>query len=96
MKKLLLSSVLLSLASAGAWGQVNFTTFVSGSAINTAVGQNNVIGIAYAGNEGNARNSVESSNSRVTPLYDTFLRLTTAALGEVKAFSSLISVGICL
>jgi len=45
---------------------------------------------------GNARNSVESRDSRVTPLYDAFFRLTTADLEGVRASSSLMSVGICL
>jgi hypothetical protein len=44
----------------------------------------------------NARSSVESSNSRVTPLYDAFLRLTTADLGGVIVFNSCMRIGISL
>ncbi len=45
---------------------------------------------------GNARNSVESSGSRVTPLYDAFLRLTISFLDGIRLSNSLMSAGICL
>jgi hypothetical protein len=45
---------------------------------------------------GNARSSVESNDSRVTPLYDAFLRLTTAALDGLRVFNSSMRIGISL
>ena len=45
---------------------------------------------------GNARSSVESNDSRATPLYDAFFRLTTADLDGVKVFSSCVRMGISL
>jgi D-arabinose 1-dehydrogenase-like Zn-dependent alcohol dehydrogenase len=45
---------------------------------------------------GNARSSVESNDSRVTPLYDAFFRLTTADLDGVSVLSSCIRIGISL
>jgi hypothetical protein len=45
---------------------------------------------------GNARSSVESNDSRVSPLYDAFLRLTTAALDGLRAFNSSMRTGISL
>src|SRR5438105_1935612 len=46
--------------------------------------------------DGNARGSVESNDSRVTPLYDAFLGLTTAFLDGASVSNSLMSAGICL
>jgi hypothetical protein len=45
---------------------------------------------------GNARSSVENNDSRVTPLYDAFLRLTTAALDGLRVFNSSMRTGISL
>src|ERR1700730_3238633 len=45
---------------------------------------------------GNARSSVESNDSRVTPLYDAFLLLTTAALDGFRVFNSSMRTGISL
>jgi hypothetical protein len=52
-------------------------------------------GMSHEG-EGNARSSVESNGSRVTPLYDAFLLLTTAALDGFRVFNSSMRTGINL
>jgi hypothetical protein len=45
---------------------------------------------------GNARSSVESNTSRVSPLYDAFLRLTIAVLDGLRVFNSSMRTGISL
>jgi len=85
MKTLLLSSVLLSMVSANGWAQVSFSTFVNGPAISTAVGQNNVIGIAYAGNE--------FVGSLYQGTFNDQLYSTNLTGGNVKAFGSPIPGG---
>jgi hypothetical protein len=56
-----------------------------------------VLNVAQAARlDGNARSSVESNDSRVTPLYDAFRRLTTAALDGLRVFNSSMRIGISL